>query len=1066
MAAPLGSDAMVGRADVLERLLQTCAKATDGYSAVVVITGEAGVGKSRLCAEVAGRARTVGFEVAEARCWSHGGAPPLWPWRDLLKQADPAGAPLGSGERRVTLTGWPGLTAGFDVFEGAADRLGRACRRNPWLLVLDDLHEADEGTLLLTRFLASQLRSSRLVVLVTLRSGATVRGSREEFLVSEVERESAVIDLAGLDRDALAELVAGSGHPADERTVDVLLQITKGNPLVAHSVLRAAPPGPLDSTLSLGVAEAFQRRLRSVDPAVTAVLGRAALLGTTAAVDEIALVAERSPDDVRAAAIIGQQLQVLLASSPATIEFTHDLVRAAVEATLAPAERLETHARAVEAVLRSERSADGVLRAVRHALAACSRSDADAARAVELAQQAAAILMDRHAFSDAAGLLGQAIDALEQTGQKVPAGLRIERAHAMLAAGRVGEAHHLAVIATQSAEAEGDPVDFAEAAAGLGGIWINNVRSPVEQARMLAMQRAALAGVPPEHHRLAVRLYSRALSGAMFWEGAPIDPVLEVIAMARQVRDPAVPLEVFSNVHTALLGPDWSELRLELAEEMVRLAGDVNGGIYALMAYCWRAVDLFLVGSDQADGALADLRGPAEALQCLSVLYVVRLVETMQLIMAGRVEEAEQAALAALELGQRAEDADALGYFGVQLLAIRWLQSRDAEMLTMLETIAGSENVIRGDQGFNAAVAAVAARAGQMDVARRYLARVLEGPGVDGIPKFSTWLATLAAVVEAASALGDEGVSAATYDLLVPYGGLPVRPSLAVVCFGSTQHVLGQAARTAGRLDAAISHFEAAIDANVKLGNLPRAAMSRMELAAALGRRDGPGDRDQARTRRREAIAAAARLGLDELARQWSDREGEDAHEVRAGPIAAPATQGAPGSGALTIRRDDRRFVVEHDGDKVAFADRVGMRYLAQLVANPGQSITAHALMTGEEERTVARQAVLDRAARDSLEARARELAALIATARADGDVVVQGQLEDEFDVITDELRKATALGQRDRFFGDDAERARTAVRKAIVRAVNEIEAALPTAGELLRSSITTGIECRYDPPR
>src|SRR5262245_66634788 len=127
MALPLGFDALVGRADVLDRLLDSCAQALEGRSSVVVIAGDAGIGKSRLCAEVADRARDQGFDVAEARCWAHGGAPPLWPWRELLRQADPASIPLGSGERRVTVSGWPGLTAGLDGFEGAAERRSRAC---------------------------------------------------------------------------------------------------------------------------------------------------------------------------------------------------------------------------------------------------------------------------------------------------------------------------------------------------------------------------------------------------------------------------------------------------------------------------------------------------------------------------------------------------------------------------------------------------------------------------------------------------------------------------------------------------------------------------------------------------------------------------------------------------------------------------------------------------------------------------------------------------------------------------------------------------------------------------
>jgi hypothetical protein len=173
----------------------------------------------------------------------------------------------------------------------------------------------------------------------------------------------------------------------------------------------------------------------------------------------------------------------------------------------------------------------------------------------------------------------------------------------------------------------------------------------------------------------------------------------------------------------------------------------------------------------------------------------------------------------------------------------------------------------------------------------------------------------------------------------------------------------------------------------------------------------------------------------------------------------------------LSLRQDGRTWVVEFGAERLVLPDRVGLRYLAQLVANPGRSISARDLAAGEVGAAAAtgrsggsRQEVLDTTARAALERRAHELAAQIAAARERGDELAQATAEDELDAIADELRRATGLAHRDRFFDDDAERARTAVRKAVVRAVNEIAAGLPAVGDHLRRTITTGVDCRYEP--
>ena len=141
------------------------------------------------------------------------------------------------------------------------------------------------------------------------------------------------------------------------------------------------------------------------------------------------------------------------------------------------------------------------------------------------------------------------------------------------------------------------------------------------------------------------------------------------------------------------------------------------------------------------------------------------------------------------------------------------------------------------------------------------------------------------------------------------------------------------------------------------------------------------------------------------------------------------------------------------------------MRHLARLLARPGQEVPA--LELAADAASLAgpdRQPVLDGRARRAYADRARRLVAELADARERADRGRVAVLEREADALADELGRSTGLG-RTRDFPDPAERARTAVRKAIKRAVAAVTAADPAIGAELRATVTTGSACAYTPP-
>src|SRR5262249_30346409 len=203
-----------------------------------------------------------------------------------------------------------------------------------------------------------------------------------------------------------------------------------------------------------------------------------------------------------------------------------------------------------------------------------------------------------------------------------------------------------------------------------------------------------------------------------------------------------------------------------------------------------RAVLLCHLGDQPAPRAVADLRAQADALGCRSILYIVATLDVMLLVRAGRLRDAEERAEEALHLGVEVGDADALAYFAAHLLSIRWLQGRELELLELADGMVSSPTLARSEFGFDAALAYLAARAGQTERARAVLDRRV-ADGLAALPVSSTWLTGMFAIAECAVVMADAALAREAYDQLWPFAELPIMPSLAVTCFGRSSARLG-----------------------------------------------------------------------------------------------------------------------------------------------------------------------------------------------------------------------------------------------------------------------------------
>lgn len=634
----------------------------------------------------------------------------------------------------------------------------------------------------------------------------------------------------------------------------------------------------------------------------------------------------------------------------------------------------------------------------------------------------------------------------------------------LLNAGRLREARLRFWEEARAAEDLCDGDALAEAALGLGGIWVHEHRNTIERAEVLGLQRRALAAVPPASS-LAQRLRARLSAEASYCAEERVPAVFESVESACHSGDAVLAAEALSLAHHCLLGPHHQHQRLAITDQLLTVAPFTGRRIDLLMALTWRTVDFFLAGDRRAVRSLRELQAQIRKEGCDALQYVTDSIEVTLALRRGELDAAERLAEACLKLGQDVGDADAWGWYGAQLIALRWLQSRGNEIIGLLEELDESDTVAESNLGFTAALASLAVASEDQTIAQAALDRLRNG-GLARLRPSSAWMPAMLGVCEAAHFLQEADVAWEAYQLLAPFARLPIMASLAVACFGSAHRPLGLAASTFGDHDRAVAHLEAAVQADSAFGNRPCRALDLGALAAVLAQRDSNADR--ARAVWTEAADAAQRVGMMVRAETWRTC-GRPAFGLTAGPAPSDRAgiRGDPTStGALdaevTCRREGRGWVVGASGHSVFVAHSVGMTYLGCLVSQPGQAIAAIDLAGAPALVSTTNQDLLDTEAVARYRRRVDELRTELDRADARGDEARSVATRQELDAVLQELRSASGLGGRRRAFTDTPERARTSVQKALRRAVSAIAAHDRHLGDIIESRLVTGTRCVF----
>lgn len=355
---------LVGRDTSLAALRDALDAARAGRGGVCLVTGETGVGKTRLVEELC--AGADGVQAILVQCDGPDGAPDLWPFIQVLRALKGAGTSLGPELEALADGRTPAKTAAdaqarFGLFDATAGALTTFAKTRPLLVVIDDLHLADLDTLRLLALLSPQLRAAQLLLVATY-SSATPRLPSFRAAMGALSQEPStwVLRLEPLTREDVAVLVKrANGRALSEALVDKVFHKTKGNPLLVSQLLhvlnaeeRVGTGGMATSALvgGDGIRDTITGMLAALPDSANRVLDVAAVFGTSFPLAPLAAALERTNEQVLGELDAADVARIVVRAGPASYRFTYPLVRDVLYKRLPSSERARLHGRVASAL--------------------------------------------------------------------------------------------------------------------------------------------------------------------------------------------------------------------------------------------------------------------------------------------------------------------------------------------------------------------------------------------------------------------------------------------------------------------------------------------------------------------------------------------------------------------------------------------------------------------------------------------------------------------------------------------------------------------------------------------
>jgi DNA-binding SARP family transcriptional activator/tetratricopeptide (TPR) repeat protein len=867
----------VGRDAELELLRERWGGFTPDRWPMVLVEGEAGIGKTAL----AERFASLGDRMAlRGRC-DEDPIVPYQPFVEALGGQGPGAEslePLISqlrGASRGSQATVPPEFQQYVMFEGVAERLCRLSHARPLLLVIDDLQWADKPTVKLLQHLAR--RALRIMLVGTFRGGEVGRGHPLRELMAEQRRQQRldVLRLEGLSQDETDALVkARIAEPAPDLVTELWEQ-TVGNPLFIEETLRSlaeSGAGAADEPVTartleeMGVAEGVKavilRRLDALPEAPQEALRAAAAIGHVFDLALVAEAAQRSLGEV-VEAFDGPAMGGLVEElEEYRFAFAHAIVRMAIYEDLSGTRRARLHER-IGTLLEEQPREPGQAAAVALHL---TRGGSDPARIVRHEVRAGQEAARACAYEEAAGHFERAAGALGRLGpdhEHRRAEVLLMWASVLSRAGRSKQATEKFRAVAASARARGAAEQLANAALGVGQrYWEANINDPAYRGQLEeALARLATVKCSRRVRLLSTRLSSRLAEHLAFVPGEDAHAralSADAVAIAEELGEPDTLINALMARHVTLLHIEHVDERLELIERVLALRGRHRA--LSAEARQWRLYDLCQLGRlDDARAEELRLRQDSRELQQPLFQHVAVAWEGVFAELAGDVAETERLAEESFALGTRAQAYDARSIRAAKLFALYRWQGRLEELREDVEGLGTGRTAL---PAWRAALCLHEVLTGRRDAGARHT-RAL-ALNFDLVPRDFFWLSAATVLAEAVVLCDDALAAKPVYDAMAPYASRHTQHSFGA-CWGSVERQLGLLAGTLGRPEAAEAHLRAALAANRATGAPVLTAVTECDLGELLARGDRA-DRERASELGAAAEARVRPLGLAVLA--------------------------------------------------------------------------------------------------------------------------------------------------------------------------------------------------------
>jgi DNA-binding CsgD family transcriptional regulator/tetratricopeptide (TPR) repeat protein len=875
---------MVGRARELARVTRLLDDAVAGRGRLVLCTGEAGIGKTRLAEEAAALAAARGVPVAWARAADRGSSPPYGLWRMVLddpavragdgeaSRADRWSAVFGEAERAAVAEGADsGSARRFALFAEVRRRLMEAARPSGLVLVLDDLQWADEASAALLTDVVRQLRGTPILVFATHRDSAApgeVSAGLLQGLAADANTER--VDLRGLTASAVGDMLLAAGLPASAETAGEVHSETGGNPFLVRELalmlVEESRGGP--GSVPGRVVEATAYRLAQLSGPARELLQAAAVAGNSFSVGVVARML-----DVPVLSLLGRLDEcrtagfLVAGDRRGDHRFSHALVGSAVIARLSAEEQRRLHSAAADAI---EALYEGQLRlhlteVARHRVEASWPGDR--ARAVAACEAAADVAAESLAFEEAVRLYRQALsvggEEIREAGRDR---LELALAAELHRSGDLPGAQQTAVRVGRRAEARRDRPWLARTALVMEATGV-----PEWDGEICRICEQALAGddIPGDLRARVSARYAQAL--VYRGENDRAEQVSrEALAAADAAADPVALVDALRARQLACSGPEGLAERSVLAGRMLEAASSLGSVWMEMWGRLWRIDTLFETGQlRDVQRELADLGSCLERLGgTVGRWHHLEAAATLALA-TGRFAEAARLAREAWKVFSDMGHPVAIGALAVILsqsaLHVGLEPTGLAEAFDLIPAHLRPEAVdtTQGTATVFPALTLTLIRLHQGDRAGAEAAYALAGPIRSWRPMAAMRMACWGHGLAVAAGLGRTEDIEFLAERFEPFRGQHVANGAgAGVYMGPVELQLGLAATALGRLDAAVADLQAAASICDANGARGYAVQARVEFAAALVRRHAPGDLDQARAALDAAAGEAERLGM------------------------------------------------------------------------------------------------------------------------------------------------------------------------------------------------------------